>query len=107
MPRPPTLDPAPGEGFHTGLMSDGEGFAVDGSAGPGVLDGVASQIREMAAAFCGSSGVPGYLAGVYHGGAQAVVAHGTANAVTAAPMRTDTGFLFGSITKVFTTTLVL
>ena len=84
MPRAPTLDPAPGEGFDTGLMTDDDGFGVDGSAGSGGLDGVALQIREMAAAFCGSSGVPGYLAGVYHGGAQAVVAHGTANAVTAA-----------------------
>ncbi len=83
---------------------------MGGSAGSGgslVLDGVALQIREMAAAFCGSSGVPGYLAGVYHAGAEVVVAHGTANAVTAAPMRQDSGFLFGSITKVFTTTLVL
>jgi CubicO group peptidase (beta-lactamase class C family) len=51
--------------------------------------------------------VPGYLAGVYHDGDQTIVAHGTANAATRAPMRDDTGFLFGSVTKVLTTTLVL
>jgi CubicO group peptidase (beta-lactamase class C family) len=51
--------------------------------------------------------IPGYLAGVYHGGEQAVIAHGVTNIVTGAPMCEDTGFLFGSITKVLTTTLVL
>ena len=72
-----------------------------------VLEAVATQIREQAAIYCESSKVPGYLAGVYHDGGQAVVAHGLANAVTRAPMRDDTGFLFGSVTKVLTTTLVL
>lgn len=70
------------------------------------LEAVASHIREQAAAYCQSSKVPGYLAGVYHGG-ETVVAHGTANVVTMAPMLEDTGFLFGSVTKVLTTTLVL
>ena len=32
---------------------------------------------------------------------------GIANVVTGAPMREDTGFLFGSVTKLLTTTLVL
>src|SRR5664279_5784665 len=73
----------------------------------GVLKAVAAQIREQAAAYCGSSNVPGYLAGVYHGGNQTVVAHGMANVVTGAPMFAHTGFLIGSITKVLTTTLVL
>src|SRR6266536_3782381 len=72
-----------------------------------VLEPVAAHIREQAAAYCGPGKVPGYLAGVYHDGGQAVVAHGLANAVTGAPMREDTGFLFGSVTKVLTTTLVL
>jgi CubicO group peptidase (beta-lactamase class C family) len=71
------------------------------------LEAVAAHIREQAAAHCGSSQVPGYLAGVYHDGGQSVVAHGTANVVTRAPMREDTGFLFGSVTKVLTATLVL
>lgn len=71
------------------------------------LETVATHIREQAAAYCDASKVPGYLAGVYHGGGQAVVTHGLANVVTAAPMHDDTGFLFGSVTKVMTATLVL
>ena len=63
------------------------------------LSNIATQIREQAAAYCESSKVPGYLAGVYHDGDQAIVAHGVANVATGAPMRDDTGFLFGSITK--------
>jgi CubicO group peptidase (beta-lactamase class C family) len=78
-----------------------------GRAAGGVLAAVATHIREQAAAYCESSKVPGYLAGVYHGGDQTVVAHGVANVVTGAPMRDDTGFLLGSVTKVLTTTLVL
>jgi CubicO group peptidase (beta-lactamase class C family) len=78
-----------------------------GRAAGGVLEAVATDIREQAAAYCESSKVPGYLAGVYHDGDQVVVAHGVANVVTGAPMRDDTGFLFGSVTKVLTATLVL
>jgi CubicO group peptidase (beta-lactamase class C family) len=51
--------------------------------------------------------MPGYLAGIYHDGDQAIVAQGVTNVVTGAPMYEDTGFLFGSITKLLTTTLVL
>src|SRR5262245_29507425 len=64
------------------------------------LSDVAAYIREQAAAYCAASKVPGYLAGVYHDGEQTVVAHGVANVATGAPMREDTGFLFGSVTKV-------
>lgn len=71
------------------------------------LERVATHVRERAAAYCETNGVPGYLAGVYHDGQQTVVAHGTANVATGMPMREDTGFLFGSITKVMTATLVL
>jgi CubicO group peptidase (beta-lactamase class C family) len=71
------------------------------------LSAVATHMREQAAAYCEASKVPGYLAGVYEGGEQAVVAHGVANLATGAPMREETGFLFGSVTKVLTTTLVL
>ncbi len=63
-------------------------------------------MREQAAASCDATKIPGYLAGVYHGGDQAVIAHGVTNMVTGAPMVEDTGFLFGSITKLLTTTLV-
>ena len=63
--------------------------------------------RERVTAFCDSTGVPGYLVGVYQAGEPAIVAHGVANVVTGAPMRADTGLLFGSVTKIMTTTLVL
>ncbi len=71
------------------------------------LSDAATHIREQAAAYCASNKIPGYLAGVYHGGDQAVIAHGVTNIVTGAPMVEDTGFLFGSVTKLLTTTLVL
>ncbi|KAB8181023.1 serine hydrolase [Microbispora catharanthi] len=68
---------------------------------------VAARIRELAADYCESGNIPGFVAGVHHAGEQVVVAHGTANTATGAPMLEDTGFLFGSVTKVLTTTLVL
>ncbi|MEV0297877.1 serine hydrolase domain-containing protein [Nocardia sp. NPDC050710] len=71
------------------------------------LHTIEAQIREQVAAYCASSNVPGFLAGVYHRGEQIIVAHGTANVATGAPMLEDTGFLYGSVTKVLTTTLVL
>jgi len=71
------------------------------------LSDVATHIREQAAAYCASNKIPEYLASVYHGGDQAVVAHKVTNIVTGAPMFEDTGFLFGSVTKLLTTTLVL
>ncbi len=74
---------------------------------PSVLDAAAAHIREQAAAYLDASKIPGYLAGVYHDGGQAVMAHGIANVVTGAPMREDTGFLFGSVTKLLTATLIL
>ncbi|GAA0910663.1 serine hydrolase domain-containing protein [Virgisporangium aurantiacum] len=64
-------------------------------------------ITERITAFCEANRIPGFLAGLHHKGERTVVAHGTANLATNAPMRADTGFLFGSITKIMTTTLVL
>lgn len=64
-------------------------------------------ITDRIAAFCTENGVPGYLAGIDRGGERTVVAHGVANVATGAPMRADTGFLFGSITKIMTTALVM
>src|SRR5204863_7944853 len=92
--RRPTIPP---EGLTLPL---GQGSSVGGM-------NETSQIRERITAFCQSTNVPGFPAGVYHGGEETVVAHGVANVATRAPMRADTGFLFGSITKVLTTTLVL
>ena len=71
------------------------------------MSDLTAHIREQIAAYCESSKIPGYLAGVYHGGERTVVAHGVANVVTGAPMHEYTGFLFGSVAKFLTTTLVL
>jgi CubicO group peptidase (beta-lactamase class C family) len=68
---------------------------------------VEAHLRDQAAAYCAANHVPGFVAGVHHAGEQVVVAHGTANTATGAPMLPHTGFLFGSVTKVLTTTLVL
>ncbi|MFF3566317.1 serine hydrolase domain-containing protein [Nocardia jiangxiensis] len=68
---------------------------------------IEAQIREQICAYCESNNVPGFVVGVYHAREQVIVAHGTANVATGAPMLEDTGFLFGSVTKVLTTTLVL
>jgi CubicO group peptidase (beta-lactamase class C family) len=64
-------------------------------------------ITERITAYCEANQIPGFLAGVHHGGERTVVAHGVANLATGAPMREDTGFLFGSVTKIMTTTLVM
>ncbi|MEV6522409.1 serine hydrolase domain-containing protein [Longispora sp. NPDC051575] len=71
------------------------------------LHTVEAQIRQQVAAYCAADNVPGFVAGVHHAGERVVVAHGVANTATGAPMREDTGFLYGSVTKVMTTTLVL
>ncbi len=71
------------------------------------LSRMTAQIREQVATFCESSQVPGYLAGVYQNGEEIVIAHGLANVASEAPMHADTGFLFGSVTKLLTTTLVM
>ncbi|MEU8397356.1 serine hydrolase domain-containing protein [Nonomuraea sp. NPDC048892] len=71
------------------------------------LHTVETHFREQIAAACESGEVPGFVAGVHHAGEQIIVAHGTANLATGAPMLEDTGFLFGSVTKVLTTTLVM
>ncbi|MDQ7807189.1 serine hydrolase domain-containing protein [Amycolatopsis sp. A133] len=65
------------------------------------------RLRERVAAHCEADLVPGFVDGVQHAGEQMIFAHGTANVATGAPMREDTGFLFGSVSKVLTTTPVL
>lgn len=66
-----------------------------------------TNLYERIATACQSSKLPGYIAGVVHDGQQSIAAYGVANVVTEAPMRDDTGFLFGSVTKLLTSTLVL
>ncbi|GAB7038613.1 MULTISPECIES: serine hydrolase domain-containing protein [Catenuloplanes] len=78
-------------------LPQGQGRSIDG------MDEIAA-IDRLAAA---GTQAPGIVAGVYRGGAQHVVAHGVANVTTGAPMREETGFLIGSVTKIMTTTLVL
>ena len=94
---------------------------MGGMKAQNTLSDIAMDIREQAAAYCESTKVPAVVVarrrpygvpcrGGTAGGeisAQTVVAHGVANAVTGAPISDDTGFLFGSVTKVLTTTLVL
>jgi CubicO group peptidase (beta-lactamase class C family) len=89
-------------------LTQGQGASIAGVNTLHVTSSyVLTQLHEQIVAYCQSSKVPGYVAGVYHDCQQSVVAHGLANVVTGAPMRDDTGFLFGSVTKVLTTTLVL
>ena len=64
-------------------------------------------ISERAAGFCRDNEIPGYLAGIDRAGQRTVVVHGIANTATGARMRDDTGFLFGSIAKIMTTTLAM
>ncbi|WP_280246400.1 serine hydrolase domain-containing protein [Nocardia abscessus] len=70
------------------------------------LRSVEARIRELAAAYCEAGNVPGSSL-VSARRASGSSSHGTANVATGAPMLEDTGFLFGSVTKVLTTTLVL
>lgn len=73
----------------------------------GMTDTMRASLLGQIATYCESNAVPGFVAGVFHDGEQVVAAHGTANVATGAPMLADTGFLYGSVTKVLTTTLVL
>ncbi|MFI5915938.1 serine hydrolase domain-containing protein [Dactylosporangium sp. NPDC051541] len=66
-----------------------------------------SEMQQKISEFCNATGVPGFVAGVYHAGETEIAAHGVANVTTGAQMRPDTAFLFGSITKIMTTMLVL
>jgi CubicO group peptidase (beta-lactamase class C family) len=52
-------------------------------------------------------GAPGIVAAVCLGGQRAFAAAGTANAASGEPMGVETGFLFGSVTKVWVTTLLM
>ena len=81
-------------------LTQGQGWTIIGMT-------EMTEISQRIADFCRDNGVPGFLAGVSRAGEQAVVAHGTADLTIGAPMRDGTAFLFGSITKIMTTTLVM
>lgn len=74
------------------------------TAPPPVLpDDLATLARDE----CARWQVPGLTVGVLHDGAVTEWVHGTANLATGAPVTPDTIFQVGSITKLFTATLVM
>jgi hypothetical protein len=48
-----------------------------------------ARLREQITASCAADTIPGFVAGVCHAGDEILVAHGTANVTTGAPMRED------------------
>lgn len=71
------------------------------------LDEVKDQLLDQVATLMPALQLPGYVGAIWHDGQQVEFSHGVANLNTGAPMRPDTGFLLGSVTKVLTTTLLL
>ncbi|HLT19605.1 MAG TPA: serine hydrolase domain-containing protein [Thermomicrobiales bacterium] len=70
------------------------------STRPATLDEVVAQSMERWT-------VPGIALGIWHDGQQSLHAHGLANLETGYPMREDTILQIGSISKIFTTTLLM
>jgi CubicO group peptidase (beta-lactamase class C family) len=66
-------------------------------------DELADLLRELVTRYQ----LPGAIAGVSRAGTVLTAAVGTANLNTGAPMRPELGFITGSITKVWTTTMVM
>src|SRR6266487_1591251 len=73
-------DDKPVIGAHSLVIKHDQKWRSSMSQSP--LSDAATHMREQAAAYCASNKIPGYLAGVYHGGDQAVIAHGVTNIVT-------------------------
>jgi CubicO group peptidase (beta-lactamase class C family) len=69
------------------------------------LDG--TRLQELADRLRADADVPGLVVGVSYGGQRVSAATGTANVAAGTPMTTDAGFLFGSVTKVWVTTLLM
>jgi CubicO group peptidase (beta-lactamase class C family) len=65
------------------------------------------ELTELLRALVTKHRMPGAVAGVSIDGRVVTAATGTANLNTGAPMRPELGFLTGSITKVWTTTMVM
>ena len=70
------------------------------STQPAALDEVVAQAMERWT-------VPGLTLGIWHDGQESLHAYGLANLETGYPMRTDTILQIGSISKIFTTTLLM
>lgn len=90
-----SLAPSPGRADRPG--------AGPGRRGPVDARDLETALRELVA----RHRMPGAVAGVYHQGAVLTAAAGVANLNTGAPMEPGIGFLTGSITKVWTATLVM
>jgi CubicO group peptidase (beta-lactamase class C family) len=73
---------------------------------PGI-DAFRPRLGTLLAEMAASYGVPGAVCGVLLGGETAVVTHGLANVATGVGVTPDTLFQVGSLTKLYTTTLVL
>ncbi|HEX8804697.1 MAG TPA: serine hydrolase domain-containing protein, partial [Acidimicrobiales bacterium] len=71
------------------------------------LDAYRSRLAAHLADAAGAHGVPGAVCGVLLGGETAVAAHGLANVATGVEVTPDTLFQIGSLTKLYTTTLVM
>ncbi len=82
-------------------------FAGAGQAASSSLGNIGELLADLIPQLAGQLGSPGYVAAIYHDGAEWAFAHGVRNLNTGEPMTTDTGWLLGSITKVLTTTLLL
>jgi CubicO group peptidase (beta-lactamase class C family) len=73
---------------------------------PGIA-AVRPHLGTLLAEIAASHGVPGAVCGVLLGGETAVAAHGVANVATGVEVTPDTLFQIGSLTKLYTTTLVM
>lgn len=67
---------------------------------------VEDELTEVVAEAVAAHHVPGTVAGVWADGEATVVAHGVASVETEAPLRPDTLFQIGSVSKTFTSALV-
>ena len=81
--------------------------AVAQETGSKSLANIGEVLSESIPQLAEQFGSPGYVAGIYHDGAEWMFAHGVRNLNTGDPMTVDTAYLLGSISKVLTTTLLL
>ena len=72
-----------------------------------VISAPSDDLSEGLAALVAKHKMPGALVGIYHGGNVRTAAAGIANLNTGAPMAPQLDFVTGSITKVWTCTLVM
>ncbi|MDZ7675195.1 MAG: serine hydrolase domain-containing protein [Acidimicrobiales bacterium] len=71
------------------------------------LDAFETRLQSVLDETCDAHGVPGAVAGVIQGDERLVVASGLANAATGIDATPDTLFQIGSISKIYTATLIM